>query len=264
MQLNVCFGNLCSPIKAEESWTWAQTAKYLQDNVISDGTLLPTVPGSEATYELVRPGMLAQKWTPEMEITLGQASTQNEQEQEFDFQGVRNGPFQLYLYPRGALIAIVQDAVTHTLEWITFENPSNAAETVPGFLRQIDETVKNRRVVLSGVVKRSRGIGGRFRSMIRNMKRDMYELDATNQAIFEKWRAGQYNDPQFMPVVTVNSKLGMPLIGRLGFKMIGKFILISGGVVAVGFIIDTYAPEVSETVTDEVQNVIERVLAYYE
>lgn len=263
MQLNVCFGNLCSPVQAEENWTWGQTTKYLQDHIISDGTLIRGADGELPSYEIVRPGLLAEKWTPEMDMSLGQAATQNEKEQEFDFVGTRNGPFQLYLYPRGALIAIVEDAITHTMEWITFENPAAVAETVNGFLTQIDQTVKNRRASLLTYTKPPIGVRGRLRSLVRRLKHDVYELDPANRSLFERWRAGLYDDPQFMPVVTVRSRLSLPLLDKLRNPALRKIVLFSGSFALVGYIVIS-VPELGENIMEQVESGTESVARFLE
>lgn len=262
MQLNACFvpanpcseGNVCQPVNAEESWTWEQTARYIQDNLCSNVTLI-AAEGKVATYELVRPGRLAQKWTPDMELSLGQASSLNESEQQFDWSGARNGPFQLYIYPKGSLIAIVEDATTHTIEWITFENAGQVAKTVPGFLQQIKETVARRREQLDVLVE-PKGWKAKLGALLNKCKRDIYELDASNAALFERWREGRYEDPQFVAVVMVQSRLGFPLLEKLKNRTVRKGLIIIGVVALAAYAIEEVVPDAGQQIMEKSEEFI--------
>ena len=248
MLLNACFGDECYPIQADENWSWEQTIGEIKEIISNKND------NRSIDYEVVRPGHLAEKWTSEMNINLGQASTLSEMEQAYEWKGARNGPFQLYLYPKGALIVIVEDTQSSTTESITFYDSDSAATTIPGLKEQIGKTLDERRGVVDGL-QLSKGWFAKVKLLFSKLRHDNYELDASNEALFEKWRSGSYDDPQFMPIIQVNSSVGLPLLHRLKEKKIKVALVGLVGIVIVAFAVQYYFPEVSEYLSDTTNEV---------
>jgi len=120
-------------IQAQENWNYYDVRTYLETsgNFQKDDFV--------KKYQLIRPGIAWEKWLPETNITLSQASSINKVERESSFMGKRQGPFELIVVETDSLIVFIHEKSKTKSFILAFED---VPKTINDFTDTIQETLK--------------------------------------------------------------------------------------------------------------------------
>lgn len=95
-------------LQVEGDWNWMQTAKFVEEQVLEDGTLIPSTE-QESTLVFLKPNRI-DKWMPNDPEVLTQASSTNVDKE--------SSPYMLYIEKSDALAVLVQNSTLESVDMI--------------------------------------------------------------------------------------------------------------------------------------------------